>query len=194
MTPEEFQRQLDAAREQRDAQSAVLKKRVEQLRQRLARAEDKLLKVGGEYTERVIAISRIYSGAEEMPAPKEEAAVKLVKGGNGGGRKRKKKGSLDVSILRLAAELSKPDCTIPGIMAEWNATNADKITRSTVRRIFERHKVPVVFQGSAGNANPTRYRVSASDLSTNGGSALAAPDQANMPGDLESFRTIRPVT
>jgi hypothetical protein len=157
MTPEEFQRSVDRAREDFQQAAAACGTRVENLRRKLAKAEEELDGLRAEHAARVSRIALAYAGLQ-APADEDHASDQPPVNGNGK-RKRAKQRSLDEPILALARELSTPDCTIPDILAEWKNRRPELITRSSVRRVFERHKVPVTVQGSSGSANPTRYRI-----------------------------------
>jgi hypothetical protein len=159
MTPEDFQRSVDKAREDFQLAAAAFGARVELLRRKLAKAQEELDGLRGEHAARVSRIALAYAGLQAPTEDGHASHEQPPENGSNGKRKRIKQRSLDEPILALARELSTPDCTIPAILAEWKSRRPELLTRSSVRRVFERHNVSVTVQGSSGSANPTRYRV-----------------------------------
>jgi hypothetical protein len=163
MTPEEFHQLVDTERSRFESQISVLRQKVERHTRLLASAEQQLKIAQEEYAERITAISRTYAGLPVDTSGRAQSnAVSPPRSSKG----KRPKGSIDLPILRLAQELSEPDCTIADVMRAWKIKNGSEVTRSTVRRIFERYNgqsVHVMAQGTKGNANPTRYVVFVDD-------------------------------
>src|SRR5262245_16291036 len=159
----EFQRLIDSERARFEAEISELRERVERYRKLLSKSEGQLGGAREAHAARIERLSRIYAGfteeSESASTPSQDTE------GDNGERKRTKRGSLDEPIVTLACGIGSPETTVSDIVDAWNARNAIKVTRSTVRGIFEREakrpcpRIVIAARGANGSANPTRYRV-----------------------------------